>query len=182
MGGFTRKTLCIAIGLLSSVTLSFSQDGNRIAQRTEQQIFDDKLPQAEADIMRMDEAELRAFTGVLVDCRYVALNAGPHFRMVCNSARQKYRIEYGRDRAVDYVMTMLEVSGEKNLTVSTNAITSNAIKRGEQAERAITLDEIKKVIEAAQVNLPPSSVSTIVNAELRLQKAASESFKRKRQP
>jgi hypothetical protein len=180
MGRLSCKALSIAIGILFAAGAPFAQDGNKVAQRSDKQILDEKLPEAENDVMKMDEAELRAFVGVLTDCRYSTLLAGMHFRVVCNSARQKYRTEYSRDRAVDYVLTMLEVACERNLTAATNSITSNGADREDEARRTLRLEEIRKAVEADNGNMPMTAIAIIVTAELRLQKAASESFKVKR--
>lgn len=179
MGGCSWKTLCIAIGILFSVNLSCAQD---VAQKSDKQIFDEKLPDAEADIMKMDAAELRAFTGALVDCRYTTLVAGLNFRIACSAARQKFRIEYGRGRAVDYVMMMMEVATERNLATAAAKSSASGSKRQEDARRTIILDELNKATEAANADRPPTLISIVVGAELRLQNAAIESFKRKRQP
>lgn len=182
MRRFTWKTVCIAIGILFATSPLFAQSGDKIVQRSDKQILDEKLPEAEFDIMKMDEGELRAFVGVVTDCRYSTLLAGTHFRMVCNSARQKYRVEYSRDRAVDYVLNMLDVACERNLTAETASITSIDANRQDESRRTIRLEEIRKAVEAANSNSPPSAISIIVAAEIRLLKTAGESFKAKRRP
>ena len=177
---FSCKTLCAAIVIVLAASPSFAQSGSSVPPKSDKQIFDEKLPQAEADIAAMDETELRAFIGVLVDCKYLTQIAGAHFRVACNTARQKYRIEYARDRAVDYVMKMLEVAVEKNLTASTTSITSNDAARQDEARRALRLEDVRKAVEAAAAGSPPSAIAIIVSAESRLQKAASEAFKTNR--
>ena len=181
MRRFSCKTLCTAIVIVLAASVALAQSGGTtVPPKSDKQIFDEKLPQAEADIATMDEAELRVFVGVLVDCKYLTQIAGPHFRVACNIARQKYRIEYARARAVDYVMTMLEVAVEKNLTASTASITSNDAARQDEARRALRLEDVRRAVEAANAGGPPSAIAIIVATEVRLQNAASESFKTKR--
>src|SRR5258708_839351 len=100
MNHFYWRILCVTLGIIfSSAEIS--------AQET--QLSEEKILKAENDIMAMNEIELRAFVGVLVDCNIITYIANEQSRIVCHSTRKKYQIKYQRDRAVDHVLRLLEL-------------------------------------------------------------------------
>jgi hypothetical protein len=167
------KILCLSIAIATPAMAAGAQQEPLIAE--------DKLAKAESDIMAMDQTELRAFVGVLVDCHIVNFLVDAQARIVCFSSRTKYEIEYRRDRAVDSVLDLLHLAAvsdlKQGLTVSMNLKGNPASPPDKQG---ITLDDIRRVTAAASAGTPLSNAGLILAIEMRLRKMASQSFQNKR--
>jgi hypothetical protein len=165
------KIFCVAVGIILFATGISAQQETRLSE--------EKILKAENDIMAMSEVELRAFVGVIVDCSIITYLTNEQSRIVCHSTRQKYRIEYQRDRAVDSVLYLLELEASIKSGAATRVVVQG--KKQDPSDRQISLDDIKRVVREAQLNLPSSSLDHIVQVETRFEKAESQSFKNKRQ-
>jgi hypothetical protein len=170
------KVIFAAVGIMFSALATSAQE--------EILVPDEKVLRAERDILAMGEAELRAFVGALIDCNISSYMTNEQARTTCFLSRRKYQIEYGRDRAIDDVLLVLETSAALVLFGSKSALTTRMQiypgKKPDSSDRDLTIDDVRKVIEASKLNSRPTSV-LIGEIETRLEKAANKSFRNKRQ-
>jgi hypothetical protein len=134
------RGLCVAAGLLCWAAAAAAQDN--VAFSTE------RMSRAQDDIAKMDETELRSLTAVLVDCSYLRVIAAPQALAACQSAREKYRIEYSRGRAIDEVLYLLTVAAVMRPDQGPGQSTTLSFEFEVERPGRVTMDEIKRVLES----------------------------------
>ena len=90
--------VCVVTGTAAAQTLSPNEILNS----------DEVLDEARRDVAKMDLDELRLFADSLAQCTH-SLSEDTLIQNACDVARERYAIEYGRERALDELLSAIQI-------------------------------------------------------------------------